>query len=136
MSNKGLDVSGLTDAQMSDNHGFLLFPNFFMTIRAGEATVITAVPHPDGDPNRCIWHITSYYWLPKELREAFRAELVDVQEPGGFEYFLALQQDYVQMPRQQAGLRNSRLEHISLAREEIGIARFQSVVDRYLAGAS
>ena len=136
LTNKGVDVSGLTDAQMSDNHGFLLFPSFFMTIRAGEATVITAVPHPDGDPNRCIWHITSYFWLQEEFQEAFRAELIDVQQPGGYEYFLALQQDYVQMPRQQAGLRNSRLEHISLAREEIGIARFQSVVDRYLASAA
>ena len=35
----GLDVGALTDAQMTDNHGWLLFPNFFMTIRAAEATV-------------------------------------------------------------------------------------------------
>lgn len=133
---KGLDVSALTDAQMSDNQGWLLFPNFFMTVRAGEATVITAVPHPDGDPNRCIWHITSYFWLQEEYRDMFRAEQVDVTEPGSYEYFLALQQDYVQMPRQQAGLRNTRLDHIVLAREEIGIARFHSVVDRYMAAGA
>jgi len=130
---KGLDVSGLTDSQMSDNQGWLLFPNFFMTVRAGEGHVILAVPHPDGDPNRCIWHVISYFWLPEELREPFRAELVEVDPPGSHQYFLALEQDYVQMPRQQAGLRNTRLDHIHLAREEIGIARFQSVVDRYVA---
>lgn len=45
---KGLDVSELTDIQMSDNQFYLLFPNLFITIRAGEATVITAVPHPGG----------------------------------------------------------------------------------------
>ena len=33
-------ASGLTDTQLSDNHFYLLFPNFFATIRAGEATVI------------------------------------------------------------------------------------------------
>jgi nitrite reductase/ring-hydroxylating ferredoxin subunit len=130
---KGVDVSGLTDAQMTDNHGWLLFPNFFMTVRAGEATVIIATPHPDGDPNKCIWHITSYFWLQPEYREAFQAALIDVKEPGEFVYFLALKQDYDQMPRQQAGLRNTRLEFMSLAREEIGIARFHSVVDRYMA---
>jgi hypothetical protein len=37
------------------------------------------------------------------------------QDPGTFKYFLALQQDHEQMPRQQAGL-------------------FHSVVDRYLEG--
>ncbi len=31
LTGMGLDVSGLTDAQMSDNHGWVLFPNFFMT---------------------------------------------------------------------------------------------------------
>ena len=38
LTGKGLDVSGLTDIQMSDNHFHLIFPNLFITIRAGEAT--------------------------------------------------------------------------------------------------
>lgn len=136
LTDMGFDVNGLTDAQMTDNHGWLLFPNFFMTIRAGEATVITAVPQPDGDPNWCIWHIRSFLWLPDELRDDFRAEPVDVTEPGSFDYFLALQQDYVQMPRQQAGLRSQRLEAMHLVREEVGIARFHTALDRHLAGTA
>jgi phenylpropionate dioxygenase-like ring-hydroxylating dioxygenase large terminal subunit len=132
---KGLDVSALSDDQMSDNQGWVLFPNFFMTIRAGEATTIMAFPDPDGDPNRCIWHVTSYIWLPPELRGTYRAELVDVQEPGSYPYFLALQQDYDQMQRQQRGLRNEGLGHLHLAQEEICVARFHAVLDRYLAGA-
>jgi phenylpropionate dioxygenase-like ring-hydroxylating dioxygenase large terminal subunit len=135
LSGMGLDLSGLTDAQMSDNHGWVLFPNFFMTVRAGEATVIMAEPHPDGDPNRCVWHIVSVMWLPQEHRDAFTAEPIEVTEPGSFKYFLALQQDYEQMPRQQAGLRNRRLESMSLVEEEVVIAHYHSVIDRYLAGA-
>jgi hypothetical protein len=127
-----LDVSGLTDAQMSDNHAWLLFPNFFATIRAGEATVIVAMPDPDGDPNRCIWHVLGYMWLPPEQRDAARVELTEVEEPGSHEYFLALQQDYEQMPRQQAGLRNARLEYQSLARHEIRIAHFHRSIDQHL----
>lgn len=136
LTGMGLDVSGLTDAQMSDNHGWVLFPNFFMTIRAGEATIVMSKPHPDGDPNRCIWHVASYMWLPAEHQAAFRADPIEVDEPGSYKYFEALQQDYVQMPRQQLGLRNTALEHMTLAKEEVVIAHFHSVVDRYLAAGA
>jgi phenylpropionate dioxygenase-like ring-hydroxylating dioxygenase large terminal subunit len=130
---KGLDVSGLSDDQMGDSQGWFLFPNFFMTIRAGEATTIMAFPHPDGDPNRCIWHVTAYIWLPPALRQDYRAELVEVKEAGSYPYFLALQQDYDQMQRQQLGLRNQGMGHISLIREEASVARFHAVLDKYLA---
>ena len=136
LTRKGVDVSGLTDAQMSDNQGWMLFPNFFMTTRAGEATVVMALPHEDGDPNKCYWHVIAYMWLPPDQKDTWRAELVEVQEPGSYPYFLALQQDYEQMPRQQAGLRNSRLEHMTLARDEIVISHFHQVVDRYLEAGS
>jgi len=136
LTRKGMNVTGLADDQMSDSQGWFLFPNFFMTIRAGEATVIMAAPHPDGDPNRCIWHVTAFMWLPPALRSAHRVQPVDVQVPGSYPYFLALQQDYAQMQRQQQGLRNRRLEHLSLTREEVSIARFHSVLDRYLAGGT
>lgn len=130
---KGLDVSDLSDDQMSNNQGWFLFPNFFMTIRAGEATTIMAFPHPSGDPNRCIWHVTALIWLPETLRQTYHAKLIDVKEPGSYPYFLALQQDYDQMQRQQLGLPNESLQHVSLIREEASIARFHSVLDRYLA---
>ncbi len=133
LSAKGLDVSGLTDDQMSDNQGWFLFPNFFMTIRAGEAITILAYPDPNGDPGRCIWHVTNYMWLPEALRDQYRAQLVDVTEPGSYPYFLALQQDYDQMQRQQQGLSNDAMTHIHLVREEASIARFHTVLDRYMA---
>jgi phenylpropionate dioxygenase-like ring-hydroxylating dioxygenase large terminal subunit len=135
LTDMGFDVAALTDAQMTDNHGWLLFPNFFMTIRAAEATVITAVPHPDGDPNRCIWHIRSFMWLPEEFRNDFKTTPVEVQEANSYPYFLALQQDYEQMPRQQIGLRNTRLQHLQLVHEEISVARFHTVYDRWMADA-
>ncbi|WP_159981283.1 MULTISPECIES: SRPBCC family protein [unclassified Novosphingobium] len=136
LTGKGLDVSALTDDQMSDNQGWFLFPNFFMTIRAGEATTIMAYPHPGGDPNKCVWHVTAYMWLPPAVRTQYRAEPIEVTEPNSYPYFLALQQDYEQMPRQQKGLRNSGLGHMSLIREELSIARFHTVLDRYLARQS
>ena len=75
-------------------------------------------------------------WLPEEYKDALKADHIEVKEPGDFKYFLALQQDYEQMPRQQIGLRNARLDHMSLVKEEVVIAHYHSVVDRYLAGAN
>jgi phenylpropionate dioxygenase-like ring-hydroxylating dioxygenase large terminal subunit len=127
---KGLDVSGLTDTQMSDNHFYLLFPNFFLTIHAGEGVFISSVPHPDGDPNRCIWHVINFQWFPPEERAAKRAALVD--EPKDFPYFLALKQDYDQMQRQQIGLRNHALGFMALSRQEVRLAHFHSALDKWL----
>lgn len=132
LTGMGLDVTGLTDAQMSDSHGWVLFPNFFMTIRAGECHIIMALPDPDEDPHRCVWHVVSYMYLPEEMKAAFTVEPVVVDEPGSHKYFEALQQDYDQMPRQQVGLRNSMLTDMALVKEEVVIAHFHSVVDTYL----
>lgn len=135
LTGMGLDVSGLTDDQMVDNQGWVLFPNYFMTVRAGECHIIMSLPHPSGDPNKCIWHVASYMYLPEDFREAVRAEAIVVDTPGSHKYFEALQQDYEQMPRQQKGLRNNRLDHMTLVKEEVVIAHFHSVVDRYMAEA-
>ncbi|WP_179473574.1 aromatic ring-hydroxylating oxygenase subunit alpha [Mycolicibacterium vinylchloridicum] len=134
LTEMGLDVSGLTDAQMSDNHGWFLFPNFMMTIRAGECHVILSMPHPDGDPNRCIWHVASYMYLPPEMADAFTVDLIEVDTPGSYKYFEALQQDYEQMQRQQAGLRNQGLDHLMLVTEEVVVAKFHDTLDRWMAG--
>jgi phenylpropionate dioxygenase-like ring-hydroxylating dioxygenase large terminal subunit len=134
LSAKGLDVSGLTDTQMSDNQFYLLFPNFFMTIRAGEATVIISTPHPDGDPNRCHWLVTGYMWLPPEQRAARSEPLLEVKEGDHFTYFLALEQDWEMMQRQQRGLRNRGLGQMALTRQEVRLAYYHSILDAWVDG--
>ena len=90
---KGLDVGGRTDSQLSDNQFWILFPNFFMTIHAGEATVIVALPDSEGDPNRCCWHVMNLQWFPREERAARRTGLVEVPEGEHYQYFRALEHD-------------------------------------------
>jgi hypothetical protein len=128
---KGLDVSGLSDDQMSDYQFWLLFPNVFIQVRAGEATVISAEPHPDGDPERCVWQVVVLLWLPPEQRAAQRAELVEIPEGEHFTYFLALEQDWEQMQRQQRGLRNRGLQYMALTRQEARVVHFHSALDRW-----
>lgn len=131
---KGLDVSGLSDNQLTDNHFWILFPNFFMTIHAGEATVIIANPHPSGDPNRCTWHVMNLTWFPEDVRRDQYLSVVDVPEGEHFDYFLALEQDYEQMQKQQKGLRNRGLKELALTRQEVRLAHFHAALDSWLAG--
>ena len=133
-SNKGLDVSGLTDIQMADNHFHLVFPNLFMTIRAGEATMIMSAPLEDNDPNKCTWHVMNLMWVPPEQRKAMREPLKEVGWGEHEPYFLALEQDYDQMQRQQAGLRNTALKEMALTRQEVRLAWFHSALDSWVYG--
>ena len=129
---KGVGVEALTDAQMSDYQFWALFPNVFIQVRPGEATVIIAMPHPSGDPNRCTWQVTGYLWVPAEEREARREPLRDMPEGQHFEYFLALEQDFQQMERQQNGLRNRTLHTLHITKQEPKVAHFHAVLDQWL----
>lgn len=131
---KGLDVSGLTDAQMSDYQFWALFPNVYMQLCPGEATVIIAEPDQDGDPGSCAWHVTHYLWLPSDQREGQRTELVEIPEGEHFDYFLALEQDYAQMQNQQKGLKNRAVEYMVLTKQEPRVAHFHSVLDSWISG--
>ncbi|MCX7864347.1 MAG: aromatic ring-hydroxylating dioxygenase subunit alpha [Novosphingobium sp.] len=132
---KGLDVSRLTRNQFTDNQFYILFPNFFLTIHAGEGTFISAVPHPSGDPNRCIWHVANYQWFPPEERAHRQTGLTEVAEGDHFPYFLALEQDYRQMQHQQRGLRNRALKELTLTRQEVRLAHFHAALDSWVEGA-
>jgi len=131
---KGLDVSGLTQNQLTDNQFFLLFPNFFLTIHAGEGTFIGSVPHPDGDPNRCVWHVVNYQWFPPEQRAAMKTELTEIAPGDHFPYFLALEQDYEQMQHQQRGLRNRGMTEMALTRQEVRLAHYHAAIDSWVEG--
>jgi len=131
---KGLDVSGLTKNQLTDNQFYILFPNFFLTIHAGEGTFISSVPHPDGDPNRCIWHVANYQWFPPEERAANKTELVEIADGDHFPYFLALEQDYQQMEHQQRGLRNRALKEMALTKQEVRLAHYHAAIDSWVRG--
>jgi phenylpropionate dioxygenase-like ring-hydroxylating dioxygenase large terminal subunit len=128
----GLDVSALSDAQMSDYQFWALFPNTYLQLKAGEATVIIITPHPDGDPGRSVWHVYHLLWLPPDQRAAKRAQEVVVPEDEHFPYFLALEQDYQTMAGLQAGLRNTAMEAVVVTRQEPKIALFHTNLDRWV----
>lgn len=128
---KGMDVSGLSDEQMTYHYGWLLFPNFFISVRVGEGTMIVSTPHPSGDPNKCVWEVVRLGWLPEAARAEARAPLQVIDPPGSYAYFLVLQQDYEAMPRTQLGVRNTALKYATVGSEEGLVVKFHREIDKY-----
>lgn len=133
LTDYGVDVSELSDCQMIDYQFWLFFPNVFLQICAGEATVIICEPDPEGNPNRCFWRVMTLRCLRPEQREESRAELMNIAEGDHFPYFLALEQDYRQMAIQQEGLRNRTLKELALTRQEPRVAHFHAALDRWMS---
>ncbi|MFV8817594.1 aromatic ring-hydroxylating oxygenase subunit alpha [Haliea sp. E17] len=132
LTEDGVDVSQLTDRQMIDYQFWLFFPNVFIQVCAGEATIIIAEPDPDGDPNRCYWRVMALQCLPQAERAGNRAALEVVVEGEHYPYFLALEQDFQQMAIQQSGLRNEGLQHLVLTRQEPRVSHFHTALDRWV----
>ena len=129
---KGYDVRKLTDTQMTDYLYWLLFPNVFIQICVGDATIIVNEPHPSGDHNRCVWHVMFLHWVPEEERVG-KAVPVKVMAPGEhYPYHWVLQQDFDQMPIQQEGLRNHLFKEMLLTRSEPRVAHFHAAVNRWV----
>jgi phenylpropionate dioxygenase-like ring-hydroxylating dioxygenase large terminal subunit len=130
---RGYDVSGLTDTQMTDYQYWLFFPNVFIQICVGDATIIINEPHPGGDHNRSVWHVMFLHWVPQDQRNAQRTPVQVMPEGEHFPYHWVLEQDFEQMPIQQQGLRNKALEYLMLTKSEPRLAHFHTVLDSWLA---
>jgi len=130
---KGYDVSGLTDTQMTDYQYWLLFPNVFIQVCVGDATVIVTDPHPSGDRNRSVWHVMFLHWVPQAEHDAVRTPVQTMAEGEHFPYHFVLDQDFEQMPIQQLGLRNRLYREMALTRNEPRVAHFHSILDSWMA---
>lgn len=130
---KGYDVSALTETQMTDYQYWLLFPNVFIQVCVGDATVIVSEPHPSGDRNKSVWHVMFLHWVPEEERHSVRTPVQTMPEGEHFPYHFVLNQDFEQMPKQQVGLRNRLYREMTLTRNEPRVAHFHSVLDSWMA---
>lgn len=132
LTGKGYDVSRLTDTQMTDYQYWLFFPNVFIQVCAGDATVIVTDPHPGGDHNRSVWHVMFMSWLPPEKRAARAAPVQAMAEGEHFPYHYVLEQDFEQMPIQQKGLRNKLYREMVLTRNEPRLAHFHAMLNSWM----
>jgi nitrite reductase/ring-hydroxylating ferredoxin subunit len=133
----GFDPSPFDDNQVTDVWQYLMFPNLLLACHPGHVFATWVMPDPV-DPNRCLVRVANLRWTRPDERAAIREPLRTLAEDelNGDELARlgrAVEQDVVNVRRQQLGLQLGGLTYQTLSRHEIRIVHLHRVIDRYLA---
>jgi nitrite reductase/ring-hydroxylating ferredoxin subunit len=134
----GADVGALTDAQLSDDFHYTLFPNVTLNLFGVSAWVFRHRPHPT-DPERMLFDFWDLLRAPAappprapHRHVALSDDLaLDLVSGGG----PLLRQDLYNLPRIQAGMRSRAYTALHLGDQEVRIRHFHHVLDGYLGTA-
>lgn len=128
------DFSGLTDAQLTDNHYFYVFPNLALNLYALNLMVLRYRPHPS-DPHRMFFDQQEYVRVaakatrpPRPKLERFRYGEGSLGPVGD--------QDTFNLVRVQRGMRSSGFETLRLGERERCIRLMHGVLEEYIYGGS
>ncbi|MDT4892363.1 MAG: hypothetical protein QOE97_1398 [Pseudonocardiales bacterium] len=132
----GFDTSPFDDHQVTDVWQYLLFPNLLLACHPGHVFATWVTPDPV-DPNRCLVRVVNLRWTRPAERDAIREPLRILAEDElvGDELARlgrAVEQDVVNVRRQQLGLRMGGLTHQTLSRHEVRIIHLHQIIDSYL----
>jgi nitrite reductase/ring-hydroxylating ferredoxin subunit len=131
----GADVSALSDAQLSDDFHYTIFPNVTLNLFGVSAWVFRHRPHPT-DPERMYFDFWDLLRAPAQAipRPARRHVVLadglalDLVSGGG----PLLGQDLYNLPRIQAGMRSRAYAGLHLGDQEVRIRHFHRTLDGYL----
>lgn len=132
---KGHDYGHLTQEQLIDIDHHFLFPNFVMLAKADDTFIIWPRPHAR-DPERChadILHLTHPGSAPP-WRAPRRREVDATEEAVKAAIGEVISQDFANVVGVQRGLRQRRLDHVTLTANDVRIRWFHDDVDAMLAG--
>ncbi len=126
----GRDYSGLTDAQVADDHHYFFFPNVIMNIDAGHFIASRIRPHAT-DPEQCYFDMHVFDWLSPEQKAA-RPRRQHVEVAPGTEVGRVPDQDFTALPTVQLGLHSNGFENVRLSDQECRVLAFHTSLDEYL----
>ena len=131
----GFSTEGFSDDEVTDVWQYLAFPGLLLACHPGHAFVTWVVPD-DTDPDRCLVRVVNLRWTRPEERDALREPLRTLAEDelNGEELTRlgrAVEQDVVNVRRQQEGLRTGRLSHLTLSRHEVRIIHLHRTIESY-----
>jgi phenylpropionate dioxygenase-like ring-hydroxylating dioxygenase large terminal subunit len=124
------DFSGLSDAQLTDNHYFFVFPSTSLSIYGLRAMLLRYRPHPT-DPGRMLLDHQEYVRVPtgakRPPRPSHRAFSAREGSLGTVN-----DQDVFNFIRVQRGMASSGFDELCIGAHEICIRHLHDVLDRYL----
>lgn len=126
-----LDLSALTDAQLTDNHQYYVFPNLTLNIYAMKLMVLRHRPHPT-DPNRMLLDQQQYVRVPRNTQRPPRPKPEKFPYGKGSLGFVT-DQDTFNLVRVQRGMRSSGFDGLVLGENERRIRHMHHTIDEYLA---
>lgn len=133
LAGRDLDVSTLTDDQMTDDHHFFIFPNLTINMFANNYSTFRYLPHPT-DPSKM------YFWAQEFTRRGPNEDPLPLPETvhgKGTEFKFPSEvynQDASHMPWLQAGIHSTHHPGMIFARQERRIPHFYDILDDYLSG--
>ncbi len=126
------DYSGLTDAQVVDDHHYFAFPNIIFNIDAGHFIASRIRPH-ETDAEWCYFDMHVFDWLTDEQKAARPAREHLTLEPGDPTGRVP-DQDFTQLPGVQKGMHSAGFTHVRLSAQECRVLAFHEEIDRYVFG--
>lgn len=145
----GLDYSGFTDSQVTDDWNYSVFPNMTFNTHPEGVLVMRFLPHPT-DPEKSLYHV---WVISRKLKEGVRPPAYMGVEPDvdisgatrpacrhnsktNTELGEVLDQDVSNVEAVQQGLRSRAFAGNLYSEQEQRILQFHAEVDRRLAAAS
>lgn len=126
----GVDLSGLSDEQLTDDFQYSVFPNVAMNVHSEGFVLHRFRPDPS-DPERSLWDLAIFERMPsgadRPLRPVHRRHRHGDESLGQ-----ALDQDAYNLPNVQRGMRSRAFRRPLLSSFERGIAHFHEVLDDYI----
>src|SRR5205814_116389 len=132
-ANPAYDFSRLSDAQLTDNHYFFVFPSTSVNMYGLRAMILRYRPHPT-DPGRMWLDQQEYTRLPAGASRPPRPTRV-VAAAGQGSLGTVNDQDVITLVRVQRGMHASGFEGLRPGRQEIGIPHLHHVIDEYLGSS-
>jgi len=130
---RDLDLAALSDAQLTDNHQYYIFPNLTLNIYAMKHMLLRHRPHPT-DPNQMLLDQQQYVRVARGSKRPPRPKLETFRYGKGSLGFVT-DQDTFNLVRVQRGMRSSGFAGLILGENERRIRHMHRTIDAYLGAA-
>lgn len=129
-SRRDLDLAGLDDDQLTDNHQYHVFPNLTLNVYSMRQMLIRHRPHPT-DPNRMLLDQQQYERVARGAARPPRPKTERFRYGAGSLGFVT-DQDTFNLVRVQRGMNSSGFDGLLLGSNELRIRHMHATIDEYL----
>ncbi|MCC5885075.1 MAG: aromatic ring-hydroxylating dioxygenase subunit alpha [Gammaproteobacteria bacterium] len=136
--------NNLPDAALTDAFHYTLFPNFAVSVWADGFHFLRARPHPNGDPQQCVFDNWWYCSQPEGEKGPVSTQIGPLPRNHPDEHIKfkygersmgkTIDEDMAVFIMQQRGFRSRGFKGVYLAQQENRVRRYHELIDDYIEG--